>query len=1189
MTMEHIINFNCELINLLDNDGEPLPKRLKIADNAFTSCSLPIQHREAVLLEWLTKLTKSNEKEVWNLLLKWLQSAQVHNLSRSDVNDTDLRNLNTMLCKRLKYAESNSIATDCILEIIKNRNFQLYFKHNLEEHCKFIGKFLLKIKSTDQLHKVLTNEQLLNRNITYGEDFYRNFISHTLTPLCVSVGRFSNDHQLFIDASKLLEKCLFMRNFNAFSTFLAKGETDFPKLLFDHMQDVYHTDDAVHVYNLTFYSFCKSYNNVNTIYSCFTLLVEMLGVNGDCTEKSVEVLTQLCAVLSECGVRINTKVDHTKFTDSFEKILNSVINNLKPCKVTYIFLNKIIALDPVLMQKNLMDILKYILLSTNDGVEEEYATFLLSLFEVFAKLHRISNLLTAMMSVLKSSIENPVVIPDVVLKFFSQIVVTLPSWQSLDLLKMLLANLDAATSNLDEGNFCNNNNYLQLIDIFLCLFLSSVRIAEHVVPVNIVENFEKLMLELKDILKRFGTTLLAIEHKPILMRVYLNICFMWGELYMVLAYYSSEVNLKKHIDNDPSACNVTYIHSYLNRAQWRLISQRITNFGEQPCKKIMQRLCVQKLRAMNLFEADVSREATLAVAVNLISSSDELSQDLFFDNFILHNVVIPSSGMEIADVLVKTIIKTGDFQKLQMFNNNVPLIREIIYVCLVKLSKSFASKVRADSVTSRMLNSFDKSTFHATNMVKELKQKSQTMDVNEIKVSQYLEMIKSIPIPQFDDKNIQEVVLIYLIGLALDMQCCKLQDKAITRQLEKIVIGIVQSSVLLNVFFESNVILTIVNNFESYSEVFTIIMQGILKNKSRLDSFKSIIGDFTQNFDNIRYRDCAVIFLNYVDKVKTKVAVAEKHLHNVYREQICRCLLPFLLNDSSCAEDSLEAYALTLKFYLNNDSKEVLEELVPLVEKYLDVLQKAIIEEQTIRNEVKMWNAISSCDLNSAQTKIWQASLESLLYQIILTNANYCDKMFEHIVTLQISFIQNSHFILSPSLIEVVLITISKINAHGTNSIEALNLSISLLEALIKHRKTVITDYLPPYLQRYRTVLIQLCSKSNTNLKLNQESIQELANCAHKFERLTKTLRICDKSMMRISPYVIADVLNQFEKVTLYPNIKIHLSNSIYQLLSMCDEHGIAFLKRVLSTASTEMFKIISDNYNKYYKFTGKV
>lgn len=73
------------------------------------------------------------------------------------------------------------------------------------------------------------------------------------------------------------------------------------------------------------------------------------------------------------------------------------------------------------------------------------------------------------------------------------------------------------------------------------------------------------------------------------MRSYLNICYTWAELYIVLSHYSlsGEVKMTRIIDTDSSACNITYLHSYLTRDQWCTIAQRITNFGETPCKQIM--------------------------------------------------------------------------------------------------------------------------------------------------------------------------------------------------------------------------------------------------------------------------------------------------------------------------------------------------------------------------------------------------------------------------------------------------------------------------------------------------------------------------------------------------------------------------------------------------------------------------
>lgn len=84
-------------------------------------------------------------------------------------------------------------------------------------------------------------------------------------------------------------------------------------------------------------------------------------------------------------------------------------------------------------------------------------------------------------------------------------------------------------------------------------------------------------------------------------------------------------------------------------------------------------------------------------------------------------------------------------------------------------------------------------------------------------------------------------------------------------------------------------------------------------------------------------------------------------------------------------------------------------------------------------------------------------------------------------------------------------------------------------------------DYLPTYLQRYRSLLNKLCIKSNSDLKLDSHEIQQISDCAHKLEKLTKSLITCQRHLMRICPYLIADILKQYEEITLFPNVKVRI------------------------------------------------
>lgn len=101
------------------------------------------------------------------------------------------------------------------------------------------------------------------------------------------------------------------------------------------------------------------------------------------------------------------------------------------------------------------------------------------------------------------------------------------------------------------------------------------------------------------------------------------------------------------------------------------------------------------------------------------------------------------------------------------------------------------------------------------------------------------------------------------------------------------------------------------------------------------------------------------------------------------------------------------------------------------------------------------------------------------------------------------------------------------------------SLAISILVTLLKYRKSLILDRLPPFLQHYRWILRNVCKKGNTDLNLDDNEVRQVSDCAHQLEKLTRTLVGFPKDMGRIAMYLVADILNQYEQIALYPNIKV--------------------------------------------------
>lgn len=54
--------------------------------------------------------------------------------------------------------------------------------------------------------------------------------------------------------------------------------------------------------------------------------------------------------------------------------------------------------------------------------------------------------------------------------------------------------------------------YVEILSMFICQFLSSVRMAEHSVSNTVINKFVMGMEELKGVLSKFGSSLVSMQH-----------------------------------------------------------------------------------------------------------------------------------------------------------------------------------------------------------------------------------------------------------------------------------------------------------------------------------------------------------------------------------------------------------------------------------------------------------------------------------------------------------------------------------------------------------------------------------------------------------------------------------------------------------------------------------------------------
>ena len=101
--------------------------------------------------------------------------------------------------------------------------------------------------------------------------------------------------------------------------------------------------------------------------------------------------------------------------------------------------------------------------------------------------------------------------------------------------------------------------------------------------------------------------------------------------------------------------------------------------------------------------------------------------------------------------------------------------------------------------------------------------------------------------------------------------------------------------------------------------------------------------------------------------------------------------------------------------------------------------------------------------------------------------------------------------------------------------------------------------------------------------------MKDLVQHSHNFDRICDHIKKLKDEFARVVPYLIADVMEAFQQVTVYPVVRNNLLFGLYKLLDISDSHSTDFLSGVLPVGRQEMFKHVFTNYKQYHKYSGKV
>ncbi|XP_075966405.1 unhealthy ribosome biogenesis protein 2 homolog isoform X1 [Anarhichas minor] len=90
--------------------------------------------------------------------------------------------------------------------------------------------------------------------------------------------------------------------------------------------------------------------------------------------------------------------------------------------------------------------------------------------------------------------------------------------------------------------------------------------------------------------------------------------------------------------------------------------------------------------------------------------------------------------------------------------------------------------------------------------------------------------------------------------------------------------------------------------------------------------------------------------------------------------------------------------------------------------------------------------------------------------------------------------------------------------------------------------------------------------------------------CSRLIERMYSHIAATAESFTTLSAFMVAQYVTELQKVTLRPDVKLHLTEGIYRILDLCVEQDIKFLTAGLQMGVREVFNELYSSYTHYHK-----
>ncbi|XP_060077865.1 unhealthy ribosome biogenesis protein 2 homolog [Ylistrum balloti] len=159
----------------------------------------------------------------------------------------------------------------------------------------------------------------------------------------------------------------------------------------------------------------------------------------------------------------------------------------------------------------------------------------------------------------------------------------------------------------------------------------------------------------------------------------------------------------------------------------------------------------------------------------------------------------------------------------------------------------------------------------------------------------------------------------------------------------------------------------------------------------------------------------------------------------------------------------------------------------------------------------------------------------------------------------------------------------------STSFVPAFHAVYNVLNALLVHHTNTVYSVIPSFLSCTKRLLKVVVNRGDQErIGQDPDVLTKLIDCTLLFDRLCQLISTHKRDFNKVAGYLVSDYVCEVQKVSLHPDVKKTLVPAVYKLLDLCDKFSISQLHTVLQTGVKEVFKVLYDDYTKYFKYTEK-